>query len=311
MCRQMIYVAVSLLVLCLSPSACWAQFAGSRAGVEPTSHALASLPVLEREVVEGFIAIDGRAEVRVRPTEIRIVLAVTGEGATARECSSLINETMIKLKKSWMEMGIPAENIVEDFIAVLPLYEWELEQRGTTDIGVEKKAGFRMQTNVHLAVPNDAIAAKALSMAFEQEVTDIIAFDYWSKELDDSKRQARELAVKAARSKSDLLFTAMFDAAPTVINVQEQTTVHYPESLYHSFVNTYAEELQSSWLRNVPFIRAYRPRNTYYRGLYSDGDVQPRELPMHPEISVVSDVRLYFESPATKRQKQEGNIDKK
>jgi hypothetical protein len=50
--------------------------------------------------------------------------------------------------------------------------------------------------------------------------------------------------------------------------------------------------------RNVPFIHASRPRNTYYRGLYSDGDVQPRDLPMNPEISVVSTVRLYFKSPA-------------
>ena len=47
-----------------------------------------------------------------------------------------------------------------------------------------------------------------------------------------------------------------------------------------------------------------RPRNTYYRGLYTDGDMQPSELPMQPEISVISTVRLYFESPAAKRANQ-------
>ncbi len=311
MCRLMIRLSIGLLVLCLSESASWAQFGGSRAGVESNSEAVAGLPMLERQVVEGFIALDGRAEVRVRPTEIRIVLAVTSEGLTAQECNGLINEALIKLKKSWLEMGIPAESAVEDFIAVLPLYQWELEKRGNSDIGVEKKVGFRMQTNVHLAVPNDATASKALTMAFEQGVTDIIAFDYWSKELDDFKSQARELAVKAARSKSELLFAAVFDSVPPVINIQEQTTIRYPESLYHSFVNTYAEELETGWRRDTPVIRAYRPRNTYYRGLYSDGDVQPRELPMHPEISVISNVRLYFESPASKQEKKEGDGDTK
>jgi uncharacterized protein YggE len=289
-------------------SVTWAQFGGSRAGVESNSGGVAGLPMLDREVVEGFIAIDGRAEVRVRPTEIRIVLAVTSEGQTASECQTVIDETMSKLKESWSGLGIPAESIVEDFIAVLPLYEWNLEKRGDSEVGVEKKAGFRMQTNVHLAVPNNANAAKAFTMAFEHGVTDIIAFDYWSRELDEFKLKAREQAVKAARDKSDLLLGALFDAVPPLINVQEQTTIHYPESLYHSFVNSYDAEVTSGWRRDTPYIRAYRPKNTYYRGLYSNGDVQARELPMHPEISVVSNVRLYFESPASKREKK-GNDD--
>ncbi len=234
-----ISLAILLLFPCLSQSVMWAQFGGSRAGVESNTGAMADLPMLKSEVVEAFIAIDGRAEVRVRPTEIRIVLAVTSEGPTARECHTLINETIGKLKKSWSEMGIPAESIVEDFIAVLPLYEWELETRGNSDIGVEKRVGFRMQTNVHLAVPNDSNAVKAFAVAFEHGVTDIIAFDYWSKELGEFKVKAREQAVKAARSKSDLLLAALFEVAPPVINVQEQTTVRYPDSLYHSFDNAH------------------------------------------------------------------------
>lgn len=305
--RLRICLAVLMLFPCLAASVAWAQFGGSHAGVESNSSGVPGLPMLDRAVVESFIAIDGRAEVRVRPTEIRIVFAITSEGPTARECQAVIDDTISKLKKSWSAMGIPAESIVEDFIAVLPLYEWNLEKRGASEIGVEKKAGFRMQTNVHLAVPNDANAAKALAMAFEHGVTDIIAFDYWSKELDDVKLKAREQAVKAARAKSDLLLAALFAAIPPVINVQEQITIRYPESLYHSFVNTYDEEVTNGWRRDIPFIRAYRPRNTYYRGFYSDGDIQARDLPMHPEISVVSSVRLYFESPAVKWAKKENN----
>jgi uncharacterized protein YggE len=256
---------------------------------------------LDREVAEGFIAIDGRAEVRVRPTEIRVVLAVTSEGETAQECQEGIEATIERLKAGWANVKIAPEDIVEDFIAVLPLYQWDLEKRGDTEVGVETKVGYRMQTNIHLAVPNDPKAPAAFKAAFEQGVTDIIAFDYWNPELDDVKLKAREQALTAARSKSEVLLGALFDDRPPVINVQEQTTIRYPESLYDSFENTLDEDLTPAWRRDVPFIRAYRPQNTYYRGLYSDGDVQPRELPMRPEISVVSTVRLYFQSPAARR----------
>jgi hypothetical protein len=68
--------------------------------------------------------------------------------------------------------------------------------------------------------------------------------------------------------------------------------------LYHSFTNSYDEDVTPTWRRDVPFIRAPRPQNTYYRGLYVDGDIQSGELPMRPEISVISTVRIYYRSPA-------------
>ena len=278
-----------------------AQFGGSRAGLgdQQTMGSPASTP-LTKNVAESYILVDGKAEVRVKPTELRIVLAVTAEGESAIDCQKGVDATLAKLKTAWAKIKIPPEAIFVDFIAVLPRYEWKV---GIPEENLmrERKTGFRMQSNVHLKVADDTVAMSSLVAAFEQGVTDIIAFDYWSEELDSVKEQAREKALTAARAKSDLLLKALFAEKPPVINVQEETTVHYPVSLYHSFTNTVNEEAVPSFGRNYSFVRAQRPKNTYYRGLFSDGDIQPRELPMKPEISVVSTVRLYFESPAASK----------
>jgi hypothetical protein len=150
----------------------------------------------------------------------------------------------------------------------------------------------------------EAEARTALGRALDQGVTDIIAFDYWSKDLDEVKVKVRQQALVAALGKADVLLGALFADRPPAINVQERTTVQYPDSLYHSFVNVVDEAAANYGRRDLPFIRAYRPRNTYYRGLCSDGDVQPRELAMSPEISVISTVRLYFKSPAADAKKE-------
>ncbi|MCH5375204.1 MAG: SIMPL domain-containing protein [Planctomycetes bacterium] len=278
------------------------QLGGSRAGVEGGSLGVPDLAPLDRDVVQSHIAIEGRAEIRVRPTEIRIVLAVTGEGDDAQSCRRSVGAIVQQLKQAWVESGIEPRNIVEDFIAILPRYEWQLEKQGNTEVGVERKVGYRMQTNLHLAIPDDSAAQKALDLAFAQGITDIIGFDYWNGELDASKVKAREQAVQAALGKAELLLGTLFDDRPPVINVQEQTTVRYPESLYQSFTRAYDEDVTPSWRRDVPFIRAPRPQNTYYRGLYTDSDVQPGELPMRPEISVVSTVRIYYRTPAADEQ---------
>lgn len=285
--------------VCLPLSPVFGQGSGTRGG-QAAGMVNRELPPLSPEVAKSYITIDGRAELRVRPTEIRVVLAVTSEAETAEKCQENVGATIERLKAAWTKTGIAPENIVLDFIAVLPRYSWSMEKREGTEVGVEKRIGYRMQTNVHLAVRNESQANAALAQAFAQGVTDIIAFDYWSKELDESKGKAREQALKAARDKADALLGTLFPDKPPVINVQEQTVVHYPESLYHTVADSAEETVRRDYRTNIPFIQAYRPRNTYYRGLLGDGDVQPRELPMNPEISVVSTVRLYFKSPAAK-----------
>jgi uncharacterized protein YggE len=301
MSRLVCGVANCIGLVCLLPlPLAFGQLGGSRAGVEGGSFGVPGLARLEPEVVESHIAIDGRAEVRVQPTEIRVVLAVTGDGDDAQTCRRTVDGGVQQLKQAWVESGIEPRNIVEDFIAVLPRYRWQMEKQGDSDVGVEKKVGYRMQVNLHLAVPDDATAGAALNLAFAQGVTDIIAFDYWNRELDTIKVKAREQALQAALSKAELLLGTLFDHRPPAINVQEETTVHYPESLYHSFTNSYGEDVRPPWRRDIPFIRAARPQNTYYRGLHADSDIQSAELAMTPEISVVSTVRVYYRSPTDK-----------
>jgi uncharacterized protein YggE len=289
---------------------------GSRAGNEfaaqsdHPSDQLPDLPPLDPKVAVSYIMLDGRAETRVRPSEMRIVLAVTAEADTAEKCQQSVTATIERLKDAWSKMKIAPEKIVVDFIAVLPRYTWNLENRDRVEVGVETKAGYRMQSNVHLAVANASQAEAALAQAFAHGVTDIIAFDYWSRDLDEVKVKVRQEAVKAAQAKGDALLTLLFRERPPIINVQEKTTIRYPASLYSSFRASYEEVMTPAWRRDIPLIYAERPRNTYYRGLLTDGDIQPRELPMTPEISVVSTVRLYFRSPAAETAKEKSSAAK-
>lgn len=292
-----------------TPFVAVAQMGGARAGVEDrNAHdgVKEGLPLLTREVAESFISVEGRAEVRVKPTQIRIVLAVTSEAKTAQECQAAVKAQIEKLRSGWQKLNIGNDKIVEDFIAVLPVYAWNIEKKGDRDANVEKQTGFKMQTNIHLSVASDEAAAAALNAAFEQGITDIIAFDYFSPEIDAAKARAREEAMKGAKAKAELLLS-VFEAKPPVINVQEETIVRRPESLYESFTNAVDGGIQNGWRdHNLPTFHAPRPKNTYFKGLQSNGDIQGSALPMKMEISVVSSVRIYYESPAApKREKKE------
>ncbi len=131
-------------------------------------------------------------------------------------------------------------------------------------------------------------------------MTDIIAFDYGHPDLETIKLQALQKALQAARVKSDVLFDpALFAHRPKLVNIRESQRTIFPASKYQSFSNTIDQVvvLPRRFREDIPRISAPRPQVTFYRGLVMDGDAISSRLPMSPEISVVSRVRLYYESP--------------
>ena len=142
---------------------------------------------------------------------------------------------------------------------------------------------------------------KFIAAAFANEITDIIGFDLWSKERDEKKKEARALAIKVAKEKSDTLLNGLFEKRPPVINVKEKTRVYFPTSLYRSFQNVSSAQYGSTYSsRNIPRILLPRPKNTYYHGHTTHADQAPSDLQMRAEISVESHVQIYFESPVAK-----------
>ena len=290
-------VATCFLAVVAVTGSVYAQ-SGSRVGVNGVILPKA-LAELSPQAAQSYIVVDGSAVIRVKPTQARIVLAVITEATTASECKKLMTQRMDQLREAWGGVGLTGKNIVEDFIAVLPQYDFEIKQVEGKSVAMEKEVGYLMQTNLHLAVEvNDVLMKKVLDAAFENEVTDIIGFDLWSKELDEKKKEARKLAIKAAKEKSETLLNGIFEKRPPAINVKEKTTVYFPTSMYQSFQNVSSSHYSSS--RNIPRILLARPKNTYYRGHVSNTDLAPRELQMRSEISVESRVQIYFESPAAK-----------
>ncbi|MEX2139260.1 MAG: SIMPL domain-containing protein [Pirellulales bacterium] len=301
---------ISIFCLCIVPSAIRAQGFGGfgGAGNAPERAGLAEgawdsareVPLLPPENALNFITIDGTADLRVVPEGIRVVLAITSEAETADGCQEKNAAQVQAVLKAWADLKIAEENIVEDFINVLPVYEWRLTERDGQKFRVQQREGYRMQTNLHVSVKTETDAMAAIQLAFQQDVTDIVTFDYWSSELDEQKAKARVAALEAAKEKSKILL-AVFADPPKVINIQESTAVFLPHSLYRTYENVLEEQIQynSSW-QNLPAIKAYRPKMTYFQGLQSRSDLRPAKPAMRPEIAVVSTVRLYYQSPADK-----------
>ena len=246
-----------------------------------------------------LISVGGSAERRLTPEKLRLVIAMTVEAETAALCRDELNDLSAKIHKDWVgKLRIAKTDIKEDFIALLPTYDWTKARDG--DAYRETQSGFRLQTNLHVAVDNDAQAVQAIDAAFAYGSVSVVTFDYWHSEIDRVRKEVMADALKAAKAKSGVLLDA-FEERPRMVNVNEQTRVFFPNSLYQTYDNSLNRSLTRNSSRD---IHAIKQKLTFLRGLQSDSDVRPQTMLMKPEIVVASHVTLYYQSPIEAKEKQ-------
>ena len=284
------------------------QMSGSRGGVNSDHHYQRSHDAnqlagsaLDERVFE-YVEVDSKVEMRIKPDQIRIVLGIGESAKTSEECEAKVFKKIRELKVAFRELNIPETDIVDDFIAILPRYRYDLDTIEGQKVAVEKLDDFSIQSNMHVKVATETEATEVIRAAFKLGVTDLIGVDYWSKAIDETKKKAFEQAVTDAKSKAKHLLGETFPELPRPINVKDDTRVIMPDKLYASFANSYDSKFTQTYSRHrdIPVIKAFRPKNTYYQGHFGDADRNPKEIAMGPEIYVISSVRLYYATPVAK-----------
>jgi len=259
-------------------------------------------PLVERlqapdpAAAERVITIEATAEVRVVPSRLRLVFAVSATDGTPAAASTAVRNLLTSVKTQLGKAGVAEADLDVDFIAALPVFSWGVSQQVGKDAVVEKRTGFRVQYNVHAAVADEAAARTAIEAATSVDGVDLLAVDYWSADLEQRQAEAQQKALLAAQRKAQLLL-AVFPKPPVPINVFEQTHVLFPQQLYQPIPRV--EDSAGQWYsrNDLPHVPASRPLFTYYRGLFADLDVPDQVMPGRREIEVVSTVRLYFAAP--------------
>lgn len=256
-------------------------------------------PTISVEESLNVIAVSATVETRIPAEEIRLVLGLTSEQQSAQAALQDLKARSRAIREDLSKIGILEGKVVEDFISVLPKLEWTPGKWEEENIRIQKLIGYRMQLNLHISVPTEAKAMEAIDKTFQHGHAEVIIFDYWSSQIEKQKQDAMAAAVGRAKVKAETLLS-VFDKVPPVINVREETQVFFPNALYETYTNLVEDDLIPRYWQDRMALKMFRPKMTFYRGAISNADVLPKTAPMRPEITVMSTVSIFYESPATK-----------
>jgi uncharacterized protein len=185
-----------------------------------TRPALAADPTGNNEHV---ITVSGTGKVTVKPDVADVSLGVTVQRDTAKAARDEAAQTMSSIIDALHNLGIADADIQTSYVNVSPVYDYNSSSPHITGYSVSNEVSVHVRDISKVAdVIDNSVAAGATTV-------DSVSFDVSNRT--DAENQARDAAVKDARSHADAFAAA---AGVTITGVQSisETTMSYPYPIY-------------------------------------------------------------------------------
>ncbi len=160
------------------------------------------------------ISVTGEAVVNVTPDKIVLTLGIEtwdAEITTAREkTNDILKQTLTALK----ELGIPDKAIQTDQLSVEPRYNDDYKKQGFI--------GFFVRTTLVVTLSDPEKVETLVTKVLQAGVNYIHGIEFQTTEFRKHRDKARELALKAAREKAEMMAGALGESVGEPIQITEQ-----------------------------------------------------------------------------------------
>lgn len=198
------------------------------------------------------------------------VFALVQVGQDLPTADNLMAARIENFKRELAKLGIPAENVFVDMIAIEPKFETTVEKRLFSKNAVETPAGFELAKNVHVMFSTEDLLGKIVSAAVAAEIYDLVKVDYFVNDLEGHYSKMRKDCVKLIMDKKAAYsqLGVDFDTTYTVV-VEDDFASYYPIDRYMDYLAYSRTSLDA--LRGKTVASAERNRTQFYHKLSYNG----------------------------------------
>ena len=133
------------------------------------------------QVNEEFAEFEINALYNAKADSYLAILSVIQNGSTAVAVDSMINIRYTGFCNDLSRFGIRKEEIFIDMIALVPVYDIQVEKKLFSKTYNEVPAGFKLQRNIHIYYEKAEVLDHILTIASKHEIYDLIKVEYFVK----------------------------------------------------------------------------------------------------------------------------------
>ncbi len=173
-----------------------------------------------------LFTVSGEGEATAVPDTAVLNLGITENASTVEQAKNSVNEKANQIIEAFKELGIEEKNIKTTNYSVYPNYDYTN--------GKERITGYNVFQNLEVEVSPIEKANQAVDVATENGANMMgnIRFTLNDEDREKLEMQARENAIRKAKSKASSIANASGIRLGKLINVSEANEQVYPPILY-------------------------------------------------------------------------------
>lgn len=209
------------------------------------------------------------------------------KGSKLKEVQENMDKRIADFQKGLLELGIKEDEMIIDFLSLVPEYEYEIEKKLFSKTYNEVPIGFELKKNVHIRFKDPKILDKIIAKAAENEIYDLSKVEYFIKDTDVLYQKLRKKAFEIITKKERIYDSLNIKLSKAEKVADENFQTFFPFDRYRSY--SAVSKGKTSFSKNSKVNDENRSPSAFYEKL----DYDKIECIINPTILEPA-VQLFF-----------------
>jgi uncharacterized protein YggE len=294
------------LVLFLFSSVCLAQ---NRANYNYSNSEYDSekkpIQVLPQSTILGNNVVELEATVLMNVTadEYVAMFHIEQKGKNLKDVQENMDKRIANFQKGLSELGIKENEMIVDFLSLVPEYEYDIEKKFFSKTYNEVPVGFELKKNVHIRFKDNKILDKIIAKAAENEIYDLSKVEYFIKDTDILYQKIRRKAFEMITKKEKLYDSLNIKLSKSEKVADENFQTFFPFDRYRSYEAV--SKGKTSFSKNSTVNNKNRSPSAFYEKLeYDNIECIINPTILEPAVQLFFTLKVRYFLPEEQKQEK-------
>jgi uncharacterized protein YggE len=224
------------------------------------------------------------------------------KGKVLKDVQQNMDKRIADFQKGLSELGIKEDEMIIDFLSLVPEYEYDIEKKLFSRTYNEVPVGFELKKNVHIRFKDSKILDKIIAKAAENEIYDLSKVEYFIKDTDILYQQLRKKAFEIITKKEKVYDSLNIKLSKAEKIADENFQTFFPFDRYRSY--DAISKGKTSFSKNSKVNDKNRSPSAFYEKLnYDNIECIINPTILEPAVQLFFTLKVRYILPQEKEEK--------
>lgn len=258
---------------------------------------------LPQAIISDYNLIELEATVLMNVTadEYVAMFHIEQKGDKLKDVQENMDKRIANFQKGILEVGISEEDIIIDFLSLVPEYEYDIEKKLFSKTYNEVPVGFELKKNVHIRFKDNKMLDKIIAKTAENEIYDLSKVEYFINDTDILYQKLRRKAFEMIAKKEKLYDSLNITLSKAEKVADENFQTFFPFDRYRSYEAI--SKGKTSFSKNSTVNNKNRSPSAFYEKLnYDNIECIINPTILEPALQLFFVLKVQYKLPKEERE---------